>query len=154
MAKVRAADAVAPVTVLVGSVLLRPFLSQVLASRSVGALGLQIETLGEFGARLGGPGLVSSERFSLDALSDRALAAVVARRSAGYFEVVRDAAGFADASRRTNRELRLLPDSAADTLSALGAAAESPAKGEALVNLVERTAKARSHSWDLSLIHI
>ena len=37
MAQVRAANAVAPVTVLVGSVLLRPFLSQVLASRSVGA---------------------------------------------------------------------------------------------------------------------
>ena len=148
MAQVRAANAVAPVTVLVGSVLLRPFLSQVLASRSVGAVGLQIETLGEFGARLGGPGLVASERFSLDALSDRALAAVVARRSDGYFEVVRDAAGFADASRRTNRELRLLPDSAADTLSALGAAAESPTKGEALVDLVERTAQARRHSWD------
>ena len=109
-------DSPGRVSALVGSVLLRPFLSQVLASHCVGALGLDIETLGEFGARLGGHGLVDSGRFRLDPLSERALAAVIARRSDGYFEVVRDAAGFADASQRTNHELRLLPDSAVDLL--------------------------------------
>ena len=145
---VRLISPLAPIEVIVGSVLLRPFLSQYLAAHSAGAVGLSLVTLGEFGARFGSVPFGDAGHSRLDQQSDRALAAAVAHASEGYFGVVRDAAGFADASRRTCRELRLLPDGAADTLAALAAASESPAKGDALVDLVQRTAEARAGYWD------
>ncbi len=86
--------------------LLRPFLSQELAPRG-GSLGVRVETLGEFGVRFGGSALSAGGRRAIDALSARALSAAASRTATGYFEVIREFAGFADAARRTTRDLRL-----------------------------------------------
>ena len=145
---VRTRNPLAPVEVVVGSVLLRPFLSQRLATRAAGAIGLSLVTLGEFGASLGGPRLADAGRTRLDPLSDRALATAVARGCDDYFRTVADAPGFADATRRTGRELRLDGTSLGDTLVAVAAAAESSDKADALESLVARTVAARRQSWD------
>ena len=145
---VRSSEPLAPVEVAGGSVLLRPFLAQGIAVSGAGALGVRVETLGEIGARLGGLRLSDRGQEQLDALSGRALASAVARDSGRYFDVVHDAAGFADAGRRTDRELRLLGLELIDLQAALGAAAESSEKGDSLADLAGRMAEARRHSWD------
>ncbi len=103
---IRSAAPLAPIDILAGSVLLRSFLTQSLAEAG-GALGIRVSTLGEFGARLGEARMSGEGRRSPDALSARALSAVVSRRDTGYFEVGRDAPGFADAARRATRDVRL-----------------------------------------------
>ncbi len=137
----------APIHVLAGSVLLRPFLTQSLADDG-GALGVRVSTLGEFGAGLGGARLSSEGRRFLDALSARALAAAVSRAATGYFEVVGAFAGFADAARRTTRDLRLAGVTPEVFVQVAAGAAESAAKAEGLIDLYSRMEQARAPFWD------
>ena len=145
---VRAAQPLAPVQGLVGSVLLRPYLQQGLATAGDGVLGLEIATLGEFGARLAGNRLDGSGRTYLGQLAERVLAANVARGSDGYFGEVARAPGFADAARRTTRELRLLGRPFDEVGSALDGGIASPDKAAALGDLRVRMAEAREPFWD------
>jgi hypothetical protein len=53
VAAIRATDPLAPVDVLVGGVLLRPYLQRLIAETSPGMINVRFHTLGELGVRLG-----------------------------------------------------------------------------------------------------
>lgn len=113
-----------------------------------GVLGLEISTLGEFGARLCGARLDAGGRAHLGPLAERVLATNVAGRVDGYFESVAASPGFADAARRTTRELRLLGRTNDEVGIALGSAIDSPNKAQSVRDLFERMTGARKRFWD------
>lgn len=137
-----------PICGLVGSVLLRPHLHQGIAGAAGGVLGLEIATLGEFGARLSGARLDGRDRVYLGQLAERVLAANVARGADGYFRSVSSAPGFADAARRATRELRLLGREPDAVDAALDSAIASPEKSQSVRELRSRMAAAREPFWD------
>jgi ATP-dependent helicase/nuclease subunit B len=139
---------VVPVQGLIGSVLLRPHLQQMLAVSGPGVLGLELATLGEFGARLAGDHIDASGRVYLGQLADRVLATTVAHGADDYFSEVADAPGFADAARRTTRELRLLGREASQVDAALSEGIASAYKAQAMLGLQSRMAGAREPFWD------
>src|SRR5262245_42621550 len=106
IAAVRSRSALAPIDVLVGGVLQRPYLQRRLADTTPGLLNVRFSTLGELGIRLGEARLIEQGRRPLSAIAERGLAGEIARASKGYFEEVAETPGFADAARRFVRELR------------------------------------------------
>ena len=62
IAAIRAADPLAPIDVLVGGVLQRPYLARLIAETSPGMLNVRLHTLGELGVRLGEATLAASDR--------------------------------------------------------------------------------------------
>jgi len=109
LARIRARrehDPLAPIDVLVGGVLLRPYLQRRIADTSPALLNVRFSTLGELGLRLGAAALAASGRRPLPAIAERVYAGEVARACAGYFAPVASTPGFADAVRQLVRELR------------------------------------------------
>jgi hypothetical protein len=96
VAAIRATDPLAPVDVLVGGVLLRPYLQRLIAETSPGMINVRFQTLGEFGVRLGEAALALSGRRPLPAMAERALVHEAARGCDGYFAAVAATPGFAD----------------------------------------------------------
>lgn len=148
VARVRASHALAPIDVLVGGVLLRPYLQRRIADTAAGLINVRFSTLGELGIRLGEPALAVSGRRPLPAIAERAYAAEAARGCTGYFAPVASTPGFAEAARRLLRELRqegvepdVLDRIAPDAL-------ESPAKADDLVALYRRYLDGRSGYYD------
>src|SRR5581483_7209487 len=103
VAMVRKRSPLAPLDVLVGGVLQRPYLQRRIADTSSGLLNVRFSTLGELGLRLGEPTLAASGRRPLPAIAERAYTAEVARGCAGYFAPVASTPGFAEAARRLLR---------------------------------------------------
>ena len=62
IAALRGVDPLAPVDVLVGGVLQRPYLQRLIAETSPGSLNVRFHTLGEFGVWLGEAALATSGR--------------------------------------------------------------------------------------------
>lgn len=62
LALIRVADPFAPIDVLVGGVLQRPYLQRLIADTSSGLLNIRFSTLGELGIRLGERGLIDAGR--------------------------------------------------------------------------------------------
>lgn len=147
IAAVRARDPLAPIDVLVGGVLLRPYLQRLVAESTPGLVNVRMTTLGELGLRLGEPTLAASRRRPLPAIAERALAAEVARGATGYFAPVAATPGFADAARRVLRELRQEAVDP-DELARHGDALESPAKADDIVSLYRRYLHARAGHYD------
>jgi len=148
VAEVRARDPLAPVDVLVGGVLMKPYLQRLLADTTPGLVNVRISTLGEFGLRLGEPALASAGRRPLSVVADRALAREVARACTGYFAPVASTPGFADALRRTASELRqegVSPDALARHAPN---ALESPEKAADFADLYQRYHDARAGWYD------
>ena len=144
----REVDALAPIDVIVGTVLLRPYLQRLVAVRNGGLLNIRFTTMGELGVRLGEHSLATSGRRPLPAIGERAYAAEIARGTNSYFAPVADTAGFADAARRLVRELRQ-EAIAPDTLTAqLPALAESEEKGASLADLYARYLDGRTTFYD------
>ncbi len=102
----RAEDPLAPLTVLVGGTLLRPYLRRRLAELTGGHLNLRLVTPAELALALGERRLQDRGLKPLSPLADRVLAREVAEASAGYFRPVGPTPGFAVALHRLFRELR------------------------------------------------
>jgi RecB family exonuclease len=102
---IKAADALAPIAVLIGGTLLRPYLQRRLATRTGGHAGVAFLTVAELAVRLGEPAMVEQGRKPLPPLATRVLVGEVAREASGYFAPVAHTAGFADALHRLFREL-------------------------------------------------
>ena len=102
----KSANPLAPITVLVGGSLLRPFLRARLATLLDGHINVRVVTPAELALRLGEPGLIAGERSPITPLADRAVAQELARAATSYFEPVRETPGFANALHRLFGELR------------------------------------------------
>ena len=102
----RATDPLAPLPIVVGGTLLRPYLRRRLAELAGAHLNVQLMTVGELGLRLGHRRLVAAGRRPLPFLGDRVLAHQVALDCRGYFEPVAGMPRFPTVLLRTLRELR------------------------------------------------
>ncbi|WP_354699039.1 exonuclease [Paraconexibacter sp. AEG42_29] len=98
-------DPLAPVTVLVGSTLLRPYLQRRLATLLGGHANVAFVTAGELALKLGEPALIAAGRTPMPPLAARILAGEVARDTTGYFAPVAHTTGFTSALHRLIREL-------------------------------------------------
>jgi hypothetical protein len=134
----------APVAVLVGGILQRPYLQRLIADTSPGLLNVRFSTLGELGLRLGEPVLAASGRRPLPAIAERVYTAEAARGCTGYFAPVASTAGFGEAVRRLLRELRRegVPVDAFEQVAP--GSLESAAKAEDLGSLYRRAIEGRS----------
>ena len=83
VAELRREDPLAPITVLVGASLQRPFLQRWLAARLGAHANVRILMPGDLALLLGAPALVAAERRALPPLADRVLLAEVARKHPG-----------------------------------------------------------------------
>jgi ATP-dependent helicase/nuclease subunit B len=148
IATLRAHAPLAPLDVLVGGVLQRPYFQRRAATEHGAILNVRFSTLGELGVRLGEAGLIAAARTPLPAIAERGFAAEIARGAGGYFTPVAETPGFAEAARRLVRELRqeaIDPD----LFAALApSAAESAEKAEALVDLYTRYVSRRADRYD------
>ncbi len=148
VAGARERDPLAPIDVLVGGVLLRPYLQRLIAENGPGMLNVRFTTLGELGVRLGEHKLIDAGRRPLSAMASRGYAAEVARQTDGYFGPVAHTPGFAEATRRLVRELRQesVPLEALERHA--GSAAESTAKAQGLIDLYRRYLDGRVNRYD------
>ncbi|MFN8188047.1 MAG: hypothetical protein U0R69_13340 [Gaiellales bacterium] len=141
--ELRAADPLAPIVVLVGGILQRPYLARLLATELGGIVNVRFLTVGELGLTLGEPALAERGWRPLQALGERVLVAELARQAGGYFEPVAGTPGFAEALRRLVRELRQEGIDPEPFRAALPGAAESDRKADSLAAAYERYAEAR-----------
>ncbi len=148
VATVRERAPLAPLDVLVGGVLQRPYLQRRIADTSPGLLNVRFSTLGELGLRLGEPTLAAAGRRPLPAIAERAYTAEAARSCAGYFAPVASTPGFAEAARRLLRELRREGVSVETLQRVAPDALESRAKAEDLVALYRRWVAGRAEFHD------
>jgi len=143
----KSADPLAPITVLVGGSLLRPFLRARLATLLDGHINVSVITPAELALRLGEPALIADERSPITHLSDRALAQELARASTSYFEPVRETPGFANALHRLFGELRAASISA-EELEAAAKVAPGQGKLVELAELYRGYLEARAGFYD------
>jgi RecB family exonuclease len=144
----RERDPLAPIDVLVGGVLLRPYLQRLIADTSPGLLNVRFSTLGELGLRLGAATLAVSGRHPLPAIAERAYTSEVARSCEGYFAPVASTPGFAEAVRQLVRELRregIEPD---ELERVARECLESEAKADDLTALYRRYLEKRADLYD------
>jgi ATP-dependent helicase/nuclease subunit B len=147
VAEIRQREALAPVDVLVGGVLMRPYLQRRMAAEVAGVINVRVVTLGELGIRLAGVALRRAGDEPLSAVEERACAAAAARACTGYFAPVAGMPGFADATRRLVRELREEGIAPPDLMAAAGEI-ESPAKAVDLAELYARYLERRAGHFD------
>ena len=148
VAAIRSTDPLAPIDVLIGGVLIRPYLQRLIAETSPVMLNVRFHTIGELGVRLGEAALARSGRRPLPALAERALVHEVAAGCDGYFAPVASTPGFADAARRLLRELRQEGVTPADLRANAARGTESQAKADDLAALYERYAERRAGTFD------
>ncbi len=103
--RARAADPLAPVTVLVGHVLLRPYLRRMLAARGIAQLNVNFVQPHELAEQLAPAG--AAPRQALSPGANRLLVREIAASAQGYFGGVAVREGFSDALGRLFRELEL-----------------------------------------------
>src|SRR5689334_10196239 len=95
--ELRGVDPLAPITVLVGTSLQRPFLARDLAARLGGHANVRILMPGDLALLLGAPALVDAGRRALPPLADRVLLSDVVRADPGYFAPVAETPGVIEA---------------------------------------------------------
>ncbi|HWQ24381.1 MAG TPA: PD-(D/E)XK nuclease family protein [Gaiellaceae bacterium] len=145
---IRAGAPLAPIDVLVGGVLLRPYLQRLIADTSPALLNVRFWTLGELGIRLGGAALAVSGRRPLPAIAERAYVGEVARGCEGYFAPVASTPGFAEAARQLLRELRREGIDADELERVAPGCLESEAKADDLTALYRRYLEGRAELYD------
>lgn len=99
-------DVLSPVTVLIGNVLLRPYLRRMLARRGVPLLNVRFLRPNELAQDLSRTGAASGKQ-RLPAAADKLLVQEIAAEAVGYFEVVAGRDGFSEALHRLFREIEL-----------------------------------------------
>ena len=134
--ELRATDPLAPITLLVGASLQRPFLERWLAARLGAHANVRILMPGDLALLLGAPALVDQERRALPPLADRVLLAQVARLQEGYFEPVREMPGFGEALYRLVRELKGAGYDLSNLGPSLEGATDAPEKAGSLAELL------------------
>lgn len=148
IAKIRAVSPLAPIDVLVGGVLQRPYLQRRAADTAGVVLNVRFSTIGELGLRLGEAKLIAAGRRPLTAIAERGFAGEIARATTGYFEPVADTPGFAEAARRLVRELRQEAISPELFASLTPDASESEQKAATLTDLYARYIGRRAERFD------
>src|SRR4051794_5306388 len=128
-------DPLAPLSIVVGGTLMRPYLRRRLAVLTGGHLNVRMMTVGELGLRLGHGRLVRDGRRPLPFLADRILAQQVAVDCPGYFEPVAAMPGFPGVLLRTLRDLRGAGVDAAAFAAAVHASPDPTGKLAALAAL-------------------
>jgi ATP-dependent helicase/DNAse subunit B len=148
LANLRAISSLAPIDVLVGGVLQRPYLQRRAAETAGAIINVRFSTLGELGVRLGEAGLIAEGRRPITTIAERGFAGEIARSASGYFEPVSSTPGFADATRRLVRELRQEAIDPPDYARLVSSAAESKAKADALAGLYTSCTDRRAGRYD------
>jgi len=136
VAALRCESPLEPITVLVGSSLQRPHLARWLAADLGAHANVRILLPGDLALLLGAPSLVAQGRRALPPLADRVLLAQEAAVSAGYFEPVAEAPGFAEALHRLVRELRGAGCDLASLGPLLEGLTDAPEKASSLARLL------------------
>jgi len=144
VAELRREDPLAPMTVLVGTSLQRPFLARWLAARLGGHANVRILMPGDLALLLGARALVDSGRRALPPLADRVLLAEVARQHPGYFAPVADTPGFGEALFRLVRELRGAGYDLSDLGPVLKGATDAADKADALTEILAEFERRRA----------
>ena len=139
-------DPLAPVTVLVGGTLLRPYLQRRMATLLGGHANVAFVTAAELALQLGEQQLVAAGRLPMPPLAARILAGEVARDTPGYFEPVAHTTGFTNALHRVIRELTQAGISAAAFADAASSLPGTGAKHDALAALYAGY-EARRADW-------
>jgi exonuclease V gamma subunit len=136
VAELRHEDPLAPITVLVGASLQRPFLQRWLAARLGAHANVRILMPGDLALLLGAASLVEQHRRALPPLADRVLLADVARKDPGYFAPVAETPGFGEALFRLVRELRGAGFDLSDLGEVLHGATDAAAKAGSLAEIL------------------
>ena len=131
----RTRDPLAPLPIVVGGTLMRPYLRRRLAELTGAHLNVRLMTVGELGLQLGHRRLVHDGRKPLPFLADRILAHQVALESSGYFGPVSAMPGFPAVLLRTLRELRSAGIDSATFATAVAAEPDPTGKLAALAAL-------------------
>lgn len=140
----QAEDPLAPVAVVIGGSLQRPYLQRRVATLNDGFINVHFLMASELALRLGQGRMIDEGRSPLPALGDRVLLGRIASEQCGYFEPVSHASGFADALHRTIREVRQAGIDPDEFRTHLNGSCEVPAKAEALAEIYESFLEARS----------
>jgi ATP-dependent helicase/nuclease subunit B len=145
--ELRALDPLAPITILVGTSLQRPYLARDLAARLGGHANVRILMPGDFALLLGAPALVAAGRRALPPLADRVLLSDVVRADPGYFAPVAETPGVTDALYRLVRELRGAGYDLANLDPLLAGATDARKKATTLARILGRFEARRSHFY-------
>ena len=150
----KADDPLAPVGVLIGGTLLRPYLGRRLAELCNGIVNVRFLTPSDLALALGERAMLATGARPLPPLGDRVVAREAAAEHDGYFAPVRDTPGFGDALHHLFRELRGAGYDAASFASAVENRCEADGKDAALADLFERflTRRAGFYSPDDCLL--
>jgi RecB family exonuclease len=136
VADLRQRDPLAPIPLLVGASLQRPYIERWLAARLGGHANVQVLMPGDLGLLLGAPALVAADRRALPPLADRVLLAQVARSYEGYFAPVADTHGFGEALYQLVRELRGASQDLSSLAQLLDGVTDAPEKAGALAAIL------------------
>ncbi len=101
----KAGDPLAPVTILVGNTLLRPYLRRRLAELLGGWINIEFLTFADLGEKLGLMAQLTEGRMPMPALAEQVLVRQVAAGARGYFKPVAEAPGLPPALQRLFKEL-------------------------------------------------
>ena len=143
----QADDPLAPVAVLLGGTLQRPYLQRRLAERNGGIVNVHFLMPSELALLLGERAQTAAGRRPLPPLADRILLREIALRHESYFAPVRQTPGFADALFRLVRELRGAGYDANSFERAVTGACETPTKDGALADLLARFLRRRANFY-------
>lgn len=102
----RAHAALAPLTILIGSSLLRPYLRRRFAELHGGLINVRLLTIRDLSSYLSVAATQANGTSPLPPMGDRVIAEEVAAEAAGYFARVAGSSGFAEALDRLFQELR------------------------------------------------
>ena len=119
----RARAPLAPLTILIGSSLLRPYLRRRLAELHGGLINVRLLTMHDLSSYLSVAATQANGTSPLPPMGDRVIAEEVAERAQDYFARVAGSSGFADSLNRLFQELRqagLDPESFATAVNRLG----------------------------------
>ncbi len=102
----RSRSPLAPLTILIGSTLLRPYLRRRLAELHGGVVNVRLQTISDLASTLSISARAARGAERLTGLGDRVITEEVAGQADGYFERVAQSPGFAEALHRLFAELR------------------------------------------------
>ncbi len=140
----------APLTILIGSTLLRPYLRHRLAELHGGLLNLRLMTMHDLASSLASAAVHANGTTRLPHGGDRLIAQETAGQAQGYFENVAQAPGFAEALERLFHELRgvgLDADSFAEAVARLDGADDSSTRKLAEISSLYRLAQQRREGF-------
>src|SRR5687767_3799308 len=141
-------DPLAPVTILVGNTLLRPYLRLRLAELLGGWINIDFLTFADLGEKLGEMPLILDGRLPLPPLAERVISRQVALGAGGYFEPVTEAPGFGQALQRLFGELRQAGITPGSLNEATADAGGNEQKVKNLAALFERYEQGRAPFYD------